>query len=375
MNRIYYLIQKEFRQILREKAYLGIIFVMPFIQLVILGFAITTDIQNVPFAVVDQDHSAVSRRIAEAFSANQSFSFSGELSSADEARRAMDANHIRLALIIPDGFMRDLKSGRSPQLQALVDGVDGNTAGIVLGYAVQISARLQQEFLKNQMIAVEPGQSLPAITSIETRMWYNESLQSRNNIVPGIIAVLLTMITAFLTAMNIVREKEIGTLEQIMVTPLRKHELIIGKIMPFVVIGLALETVGILAAGLIFGLWMKGSLLTLYGMSLLYSLTTLGLGIFASTIARTQQQAMFIAWFFSIYAILLSGFFIPIENMPHWIQVLTYLNPLRFFMVVIREIYLKGTTAVYLWKEALLMLVYGSAMITMATLGFQKRLS
>jgi len=375
MKRILYLVQKEFRQIKREKAYIGIIFVMPFIQLVILGFAITTDVRNVPFAVVDLDNTPVSRRIAGAYSANQSFSYLGLAGSVSEAKDWMDKSIIKMALVIPGHFMRDLKEGKTPQLQTIVDGVDGNTAGIVLGYAVQISALLQKEWLQDQLIPINAALVQPALTSIETRMWYNESLESKNNIIPGIVAVLLTMITAFLTAMNIVREKENGTLEQIMVTPVRKFELIIGKILPFVFIGLALETIGVLAAGLIFGLWIKGSMITLYGMSLLYCLTTLGLGIFASTIANTQQQAMFIAWFFSIYAILLSGFFIPIENMPHWIQALTYLNPLRFFMVVIREIYLKGTTAVYLWKEAVLMLIYGGVMISLATLGFHKRLS
>jgi ABC-2 type transport system permease protein len=206
-------------------------------------------------------------------------------------------------------------------------------------------------------------------------MLYNESLESVNNIVPGIIAVMITMITAFLTGMSIVREKEIGTLEQLMVTPIRKGELILGKIIPFIIVSFLLLNVGILAAGLIFGLWIKGSLVSLYFLSVIFSMSTLGLGIFASTLARTQQQAMFVAWFFIVFAMLLSGFFIPIENMPKGIQAITYLNPLRYFMLVIREIYLKGTDIIYLWKEAMAMFLFGLATFISATLRFHKRLN
>jgi ABC-2 type transport system permease protein len=181
-------------------------------------------------------------------------------------------------------------------------------------------------------------------------------------------------ITSFLTGMSIVREKEIGTLEQLLVTPIRSTELILGKVIPLLVVAFALLNVGILAAGLIFGLWMKGNVITLYLFSILFSMSSLGLGIFASTLARTQQQAMFVTWFFTIFSILLSGFFIPIENMPRLVQAITYLNPVRYFMVVIREIYLKGTGIELLWKEGLAMTAFGLAMFVSATARFQKRL-
>jgi len=182
------------------------------------------------------------------------------------------------------------------------------------------------------------------------------------------------VITSFLTGMSIVREKEIGTLEQLMVTPIRKTELIIGKIIPLAIVGFLMFNVSILGAGIIFNLWLKGNLITLYIMSFLFMFTTLGVGVFASTIAKTQQQAMFIAWFFMIFSILLSGFFIPIENMPPFIQLVTYANPVRYFMVVIREIYLKGTPFILLWKEAAAMGIFGLIMLIAAGMGLHKRL-
>ncbi|MBN2414557.1 ABC transporter permease [bacterium] len=374
MYRIGYLIQKEFRQILREKAFIGLIFGMPFIQIVILGFAVSTDVRHVSIAFLDRDHSRFSRKIADAFSVTESFTGRGALTSERQAKELIDSGVIQAAVVIPPGFERDLLSGREPALQMLIDGVDGNSAGIALAYASQIVARLQQEAAAEAR-GGPPSPGAAAPVTLAPRMWYNPELESRYNIVPGIIGILVTMITAFLTGMAIVREKEIGTLEQLMVTPIKKHELILGKVIPFAVVGFMLMNVGIAAAGLLFGLWMEGSLFSLYLMSLLFMLSTLGLGIFASTMARTQQQAMFVTWFFSIFALLLSGFFIPIENMPKIIQAVTVINPLRYFMVAIREIYLKGTPVLYLWKEALFMLLFGLTVIIAASLRFRKRIA
>ncbi|MGD9487994.1 MAG: ABC transporter permease [Calditrichaceae bacterium] len=374
IQRILYLIQKEFREILREKAFIGIIFVMPFVEIVLLGFAITTDVKHVPLAIVDLDHSQSSRRIIDAFSVTESFEYVGVVKTEARSKEMMDYGEIKLALVIPPHFERDLKNGIQPKVQAIVDGVDGNSAGIALGYVNQISVNLQKEWLGSAGLLAQKTAGVH-ITEILPRMLYNPSLESVNNIVPGVIAVLLTIITAVLTGMSIVREKEIGTLEQLMVTPIRSSELIIGKTIPFLIISFLLLNVGILAAGIIFGIWIKGNLILLYVLSMIFSLSTLGLGIFASTMAKTQQQAMFVAWFFSIFAFILSGFFIPIQNMPDWVQMVTYLNPLRYYMVVIREIYLKGTSAPYLVKEALAMLAFGLIAFGSAVLRFQKRLS
>ncbi|MCB0282513.1 MAG: ABC transporter permease [Calditrichaeota bacterium] len=374
MHRVLYLVQKEFRQILREKAFIGIIFVMPFIQIVVLGFAITTDVKNVTLGVVDYDKSSASRRIIDAFDKTSSFIYMYNLESEKAAQKKLDEGLIKVAIIVPENFERDLRSAHAPVVQALIDGVDGNSAGVATAYVSQIARKLQIEWLQDAGVAPQVLSKMH-LTQIEPRMLYNASLESKNNIIPGIIAVLLTMITAFLTGMSIVREKEIGTLEQLMVTPIKNYELILGKIIPFIIVAFLLMLVGILAGGLIFGIWVKGSIVLLFALSILFSLSTLGLGIFASTVSKTQQQAMFIAWFFAIFAILLSGFFIPIQNMPDWVQVVTYLNPLRYFIVIIREIYLKGTPLVYLLNETLAMGIFGLVTFTLASLRFHKRLS
>jgi ABC-2 type transport system permease protein len=373
MQRLLYIIQKEFRQIARERVFLHVIFILPFIQIVVLGFAITTDIRNVSIAIIDHDHSSMSARISDAFRVTESFSYRGALSTEREAMRCLNRGEIKLALVIPRNLERDVKRGVGPKIQALVDGVDGNTAGVAIAYANRIVQDLQREWMRESRSRAGESRNIH-IVGVETRMAYNPTLESANNIVPGILAMLLMTITSFLTGMSIVREKEIGTLEQLMVTPIRSMELILGKVIPLLAVAFVLLNIGILAAGLIFGLWMKGNVFTLYLLSILFSMSSLGLGIFASTLAHTQQQAMFVTWFFTIFSILLSGFFIPIENMPRIIQVITYLNPVRYFMVVIREIYLKGTGLGLLWKEALAMTVFGLAMFVSATVRFQKRL-
>jgi len=373
MQRILYLIQKEFRQILRERTYLGLIFAMPFLQMVILGFAITMDVKNVPLTIVDYDNSRFSRQLIDNLTASESFRYIGQSSSENKARQWIDNGKVRVAVVIPLYFERDLKRGAKPQILVLMDGVDGNSAGVALGYVNQIVLRLQKKWLHDAGIDLRQLAQIHLV-EIEPRMWYNPSLESVDNIVPGIIAVLLMVITSFLTGMSIVREKEIGTLEQLMVTPIRKTELIIGKVVPLAIVGFLMFNVSILGAGIIFKLWIKGNLFTLYFMSVLFMFTTLGLGIFASSIAKNQQQAMFIAWFFMIFSILLSGFFIPIENMPPFIQLITYANPVRYFMVVIREIYLKGTPFILLWKEAAAMGIFGLIMLIAASMGLHKRL-
>ncbi len=373
MKRIYYLVRKEFRQILREPAYIGILFIMPVVQIILLGYAITTDVKNIKVGIVDLDQSPMSERLVEAYTRNNSFIYYGSTDDERVLIRWLDDGRISLGMVIPLHFQRDLINGRQPDVQMVLDGVDGNSAGVVAAYAAQVTVALQQEWLPK----VPPLQKKAAalhITTIEPRMWYNPDLKSVNNIVPGIIATLLTMVTLLVTAMSIVREKELGTLEQLMVTPLRKGELMIGKIIPFEIAGFLLVNVSILAAGWIFGIWIVGSVWTLYLMSLIFSLSTLGVGILTSTMARTQQQAMFIAWFFMVFSLLLSGFFIPIKNMPDIIQGLTYLNPMRYFMVVIREIYLKGTPLEFLWKEGVAMLTFGVASFVLATVRFSKRI-
>jgi ABC-2 type transport system permease protein len=372
MRRVYYLVQKEFRQIRREKAYIGIIFLMPFIQLVILGYAITTDVRNIGVVIVDQDHTSYSREIISAIDNCDTFSLQGAVDTEQEARLQLDRGNAMVAVVLPPHFGRDMVNGEQPAIQLLLDGVDGNSSGVALGYLQGFFADLQQEWLPQCPVLVQKAGSMHLIT-LEQRMWYNETLISINHIVPGILSVLLTMITLFLTAMNVVREKEIGTMEQLLVTPIRGWELILGKVLPFVLIGFLLLNVGILAAELIFHIPLQGSLWLLYLTSLIFMLSMLGMGILISTIARTQQQAMFIAWFLSIFTILLSGFFIPVENMPDVIQMLTYGNPLRYFMAIIRAIYQKGSQLPVLLDEIAGMTAIALITISLAIARLRKR--
>ena len=375
MRRILALVKKEFRQIRRTKAYFGLIFGAPFVMLLVLGSAITTEVKHIPVAVFDQDHTISSRQITNAFADSSSFQFVGMLDSDTQARTLLDDGTAKIVVVVPPDFERNMKNGLSPDIQVLVDGVDGNSAGVGLGYVSATLAQLQVRWVQAvQQPAAAMNVRHAALITVIPRMWYNPNLDSTLNFVPGLIGILLIMITMLLTAVNIVREKEIGTFEQLMVTPLGGLELIIGKIIPFTILGFAQLTMSLIAAGLVFGIWMKGSLLLFYLMSAIFCLSTLGLGIFISTLARTQQQAMFIAWFIMIFALLLSGFFVPIENMPPFVQDITYINPLRYYISVLREIFLKGTEFRFMWREAAAMGAIGFGTLVLASLRFRKRL-
>lgn len=374
MQNILYLMQKEFRQLFREKANLIIIFVMPFIQLVILGFAITMDVKNISTTVIDHDRTPASRRLIQSIDRSGFFKLKTSTDPFDQAIAALDRGQVKTVLFIPSHFERDLLLLRRPALPVLIDGIDGNSSGISLAYLSGILSLFQKEMVREVPGALE-NEDRQHRVEVRARMLYNLNLESVYNIVPGIIVILLTMITLFLSSINIVREKELGTLEQVLVTPIQRSELILGKILPFAIMGFLLFNVGILAAGMIFGIWMKGSLLTLYFLSLVFMLTTLGGGILISTLATTQQQAMFFSWFITIFGILMSGFFVPIENMPDWIQLMTYLDPLRYFMEIVRGIYLKGASFTDLLPEFYALVGIGILTLTVAITKFHKRIN
>ena len=375
MGKIRSLVIKEFHQIRRTRAYLALIFVAPFMQLLIMGSAITNEVKHIPLIVVDQDMTPSSREIVRSLRAVDLFEFRGFADSSRQAVRALDDGRAKAVLVIPRDFEKDIERGNSPSVQVLIDGVDGNSAGITLGNITSMVSRIQQEWAAIRRMRDPSAAGRADMVEVIPRLYYNPELDSKMNFVPGLIGLLLLMITTMLTAINIVREKELGTLEQLMVTPLGGIQLIIGKIIPFTILGVVQFTVGIIAARLVFGIPISGSIPLLYGMVLLFLMSTLGLGIFVSTITHTQQQAMFVAWFTMIFALLLSGFFVPIKNMPRFVQYLTYINPLRYFINVLREIYLKATPFRYLWQEAAAMGTLGFALIVAASLGFHKRLN
>lgn len=375
MRQVLYLIQKEFRQIRRDRLMMAVMFVAPLIQITILGSAITTNVRHVRTAVRDDDRTPFSREFIRQFTRSEYFTLVAVDEGTGRPAELLDRGAASVVIVIPQHFQRDALRGRQPALQVMVDGIDGNSAGVALGYLADVAQRYQAGVL-----ATEPGLAArqagagTRLVEAETRFWYNPDLDSAVYIVPGIVALILLIITVFLTSMAIVREKEIGTLEQLMVTPIRAWQLVLGKIIPFSVLGFIEIIIAIGFVYLVFGIGVAGSVPLLFGEAALFILTTLGLGILVSTISETQQQALFVAWFIMIFAILLSGFFLPIANMPPAVQVITYINPLRYFLVILREIYLKGTGLRELLPETLALALFGVTVFTAAVLRFRTKL-
>ena len=394
MQPILYMLRKEFKQIFRTREMLAIIFVMPVIQMAVLGFAITNEVKHIKLIISDHDNSRISREIADQFSNTDRFNIVGRETDGQVIESQIHGWNAQMALIIPPDFQRDLQRNQQPDLQIIVDGLDGNTAGVAIGYAQGILTEYAAKYLQNPrqqtalMAALSAssgdGESLqnqlsaaqrnrPHTVSMQQRMWYNLNLDSAQYMVPGIVALLLTIISMMLSSISLVREREIGTLEQLMVTPLKRYQLLLGKLLPFLILAFIEFFVVLQAAQIIFSIHMQGSYVLLGWMTLLYLFTTLGLGVFVSTVTGSQQQAFFVSWFFLVFMIMMSGLFIPIENMPQILQKLTYLNPLRYFIAIVRDVFQKGATAPFLIREALPMALLGLLIFTFSVLNFRKR--
>ena len=373
MRQIFYLVQKEFRQIFRDFSMIRILFVVPLIQIFILGNAITTDVKNIKIVFQDQDKTPYSREFISQFVHSRYFKITGFEEDYTRLSSYLDSGKANLAIVIPRHFQRDIVLQKKPDIQLLVDGVDGNSAGVSLGYITDIVQKYQERLMESSPDLSLQVKNIHRV-EMEPRFWFNPNLESKLYIVPGIIALILLIITLFLTSMGIVREKEIGTLEQLMVTPIKSYQLVIGKIIPFSILGMLEIMISMGFVYLIFGIGVKGSLLLLLFESSIFIISTLGLGIFISTISDTQQQALFVAWFFMIFSILLSGFFIPIANMPPVIQHITRLNPLRYYIVILREIYLKGTSIKDLIPETLSMVTFSTCLFLAAVIRFRNKL-
>jgi ABC-2 type transport system permease protein len=344
MRTILFIIQKEFRQIFRNKAMLPIIFVLPFIQLLILSNAASFEVKNIKFSYIDSDHSAASRELISKFQSSDYFKIIDNFESKKEANLQMEKGKVDVILEIPNHFERNLLTDKKSTLSISINAIDGAAAGVTNVYITQIIASFNQK-IQSQLYQYN-GSSFVQPQNIVTipSFWYNTTLNYKTLMVPGILVLLVTMLTLFLSAMNIVREKEIGTLEQINVTPIKKHQFIIGKLFPFWVLGLMILTVGLIIAKLVFNIPILGNLRLIYLFTSVYLLDILGIGLFISNYTETQQQAMFIAWFFTVIFILMSGLFTPIESMPTWAQQLTLFNPIRYFVEIIRMVMLKGAT-------------------------------
>ncbi len=372
-ERVKHILIKEFIQIFRDPRMKAVIFIMPIIQVMVFGYAVTTDVSNISIAVYDLDKTAQSRALIRAFSYSRYFSIKADISSQQEQQMVIDKSIVSAVIRINRGFARDINSSHTAKIQMIVDGTDSNTAAIILSYANQIIEKYSMKLAKNLRISLNTVLVSPKV-ALRTRAWFNEELKSRNFYVPGVIALIVMVITLLLTSMAIVREKEIGTIEQLIVSPIRSFELILGKLIPFSIIGL-LDAIIVTVVGIFwFDVPIKGSMCLLLVSTCLYLLTTLGIGLFISTIASTQQEAMMSTFFFYFPAVLLSGFMFPIANMPKLIQYITYLNPLRYFLVILRGIFLKGSGVDVLWPQMLALLFMGVGILFLSSLRFQKRL-
>jgi len=344
MKTIIFIIQKEFRQIFRNKGMLPLIFVLPLMQLLILSNAASFEVKNIKFGYVDNDHSSTSRALISKFEASGYFNGIERFLSKNDAALQMQSGKVDVILEIPNHFESQLVKEKTTSLSVSINAIDGAAAGIENVYVMQIITSFNQEiqtklFQYRNGLEVQP-QNIITVPSF----WYNNTLNYKTLMVPGILVLLVTMLTLFLSAMNIVREKELGTLEQINVTPIRKHQFIIGKLFPFWVLGLVILTVGLFIAKMVFNVPILGNIGLIYLFTSVYLLVILGLGLFISNYTDTQQQAMFIAWFLVVIFILMSGLFTPIESMPTWAQKLTLLNPIRYYVEIIRMVMLKGAS-------------------------------
>jgi ABC-2 type transport system permease protein len=374
-ERIKHMLIKEFIQIFRDPRMKGVIFLMPIIQLLVFGYAVTTDVKHIATLVHDLDNSIASRELVSRFAKSGYFNVVEYTDREDRVRELLDRGKVGAVLRMNKGFEDDLRAGRTSQLQVIVDGTDSNTAGIVLGYSSKIAGQFSTELLTQRILRSSGPLGRTGRVVVETRAWFNENLESRNFYVPGVIAIIVMLITLMLTSMAVVREKEIGTMEQIMVTPITSAEFILGKTVPFALIGFA-DVILITLIGVFwFEVPIRGNLGLLFVATALYLLTTLSIGLFISTVSQTQQQAMMSTFFFYLPAVLLSGFMFPIANMPHVVQWLTYLNPLRYFLVVIRGIFLKGVGLDVLWSQMLALAVMGCLALWLAAKRFHKTLA
>ncbi|MFN7998493.1 MAG: ABC transporter permease [Bryobacteraceae bacterium] len=374
-ERIKHMLIKEFIQIFRDPRMKGVIFLMPIIQLFVFGYAVTTDVKNIRTLVYDLDNSVASRELISRFVKSGYFNVVEYTDRDGRVRDLMDRGEAGAVLRINKGFEHDLRAGRAAQLQVIVDGTDSNTAGIVLNYSSKIVGRFSDRVLVERLTRAVGRPGATGRVELETRAWFNENLESRNFYIPGVIAIIVMLITLMLTSMAVVREKEIGTIEQIMVTPITPAEFILGKTVPFALIGFA-DVVLITLLGVFwFEVPIRGSLLVLFVATALYLLTTLAIGLFISTVSQTQQQAMMSTFFFYFPAVLLSGFMFPIANMPALVQWLTWLNPLRYFLVIIRGVFLKGVGPTVLWPQIIALAVMGRVALWLASRRFRKTLA
>lgn len=375
MNFIRIIIWKELKQIKADPLMIRLMIFPVFLQMFVLGYAITTEVKNTTITIVDKSRTPQSASLIGHFQNNKLFIYTGPSSSETEARDKLDKGKDRLALVIPGDFTQTLARGDGATIGLFVDGQDANSSNVAAGYVSAIVGEWNVDYLHDKLAAL--GVRIENAIPLRVRpvILFNPMLKSTWYMVPGLAVVLVTIVTALLTGLSIVKEKESGTLEQLMVTPISSLHVVLGKTAPLIIIGLVELCAVLLIATLWFGIPFKGSVATLLLFGLIYMTSSLGIGILTSTIAKTPQQVLFLTFFILIFFLLLSGFFIPVENMPAWVQKVTLVNPLRYFMFIIREIFLKGSGFAELWRQGLAMLGIGLCVFTGALLTFHRKVS
>ena len=375
LRRISAIIYKEYLHISRDKIALIMLIVFPVFVLFLFGFAINLDIKHIPLAVYDQDLSEDSRELTESFIQSGYFDLKYRFFSEKQINPNVDKREVKVVLRIPPDFSKDIHKGKNTPVQLIIDGADNNTANIIMGYSNTIiqkfSRKILGELLLNKGMAFT---AQPPSVDLRPNIWYNPELRSSIFLIPGLIGMILMTIAAIRTSITIVREKERGTMESLLVTPIRPIELMIGKIIPYIIIAFISLVLIILLSRFIFQLPFRGSLVTFLGLSGIFIAASLGIGLYISNVAETAQTAWLMGFFSSVLpAIILSGFIFPIESMSYPIRLITYLFPIRYFLVILRGIILKGVGINILYPEALILLVFALAMITISALRFKKK--
>lgn len=373
-NRLSSLVRKEFIQIIRDPRTLAMTFIMPVVMMFLLGYAATNDVRNIALVVLDRDQTPASRRLIDAYRVADYFTIAQPVGSEEELRELIDRNVARAGLIIPPGYGRDLAGWQSAQVAFILDGSDPTVAGTALAAAQLIGQSLSTQTSIERMEARGQTVVTQAPIDVRTQVWFNPGLISSYYMVPAMIGIILQYLTTMLTATSIVRERERGTIEQLIVTPLRSWELIVGKLLPYVLVAF-LNTIEVLTIGVIlFHVPINGDLLLLLALTALFLVTTLGIGLLISSIANTQQEAMLTTMFTLLPSIFLSGFFFPLAAMPVWLQVLSYAIPLRYFLIIVRGIVLKGVGLSALWPEVVALSIFAFVVMSAAVRRFRKSL-
>jgi len=367
LKTIRHILIKEFIQIFRNKMMLPIIFLMPIVQLVLLVHAATLEMKKIDMFVVDKDLSSTSRQLINKFQSSDFFTITDASFSLQEANDRLEKDEADIILYLPQKFEQDLNRDGIGEVQLLINGINGMAAGLISAYTTSIIADYNNQIIADNVL----GKNIIPV-DITHSFWYNPELNYKIYMLPGILVILVTLIGLFLTALNLVREKEMGTIEQINVTPIKKYQFIIGKLLPFWVIGVLELTIGLVVGWLFFSVPVNGSILLLYGFVTVYLLVVMGIGLFISTFSSTQQQVMFIAFFFLLTFILRSGIFTPMESMPKWANYANYINPLAYFMRIIRMVLLKGSAFADISREFLYMSVYAVIILSLAIWRYRK---